>query len=84
MICFPPPSRLWVRPLQTMVLDGEQTKIAAMPEVDRINLDLGLGLWIRNNSGFYECSTQLLRDSGNLATNRACPDQLEARRQSDG
>jgi hypothetical protein len=61
---FPTTVDAAVRLLQTMVPDDEQAKIAAMPEDDLINLDLGLGLWIRNNLGFYDGNTRLLRDSG--------------------
>ena len=61
---FPTTVEAVVRLLQTMVPDNEQTKIAAMSEDDLVNLDLSLGLWIRNSLGFYEGNTQLLRDSG--------------------
>ena len=61
---FPTTVNAAVRLLQTMVPDSEQAKIAEMAEDDLINLDWGLGLWIRNNLGFHDGNIQLLRDTG--------------------
>jgi hypothetical protein len=61
---FPTTVEAAVRLLKTMVPDSEQAKIIGMTEDDLINLDLGLGLWIRNNLGFYDGNNQLLNDSG--------------------
>ncbi|MBA3056328.1 MAG: hypothetical protein KJ614_01955 [Gammaproteobacteria bacterium] len=61
---FPTTGDAAVRLLLGMVEESEQAKIAEMAEDDLINLHFGLGLWIRNNLGFYDGNTQLLRDSG--------------------
>lgn len=47
-----------------MVPKSEQARIAGMPEEDLINLQFGLGMWIRNNLGLWETNPELLAATG--------------------
>ena len=61
---FPTTVDAAVRLLMTMVDESEQAKIAAINVDDIYSLHFGLGMWIRNNMGFYAGNAQLLKDSG--------------------
>ena len=53
-----------VRLLRGLVPDVEQARIAYMTEEDLISLDIGMGMWIRNNLGLWEGNTALLQATG--------------------
>ncbi len=61
---FPTTVDAAVRLLMSMVDESEQVKIAAMNVDDLSSLHFGLGMWIRNNMGFYSGNTQLLKGTG--------------------
>lgn len=60
-----------VRLLMSMVDESEQAKIAAMNVDDISSLHFGLGMWIRNNMGFYAGNARLLKDSGETEPDNA-------------
>jgi hypothetical protein len=42
----------------------EQEKIALLPEEDLAGLQLGMGMWIRENMGLWQGNDNLLAESG--------------------
>jgi len=82
---FPTTVETAVRLLMSMVEESEQTKIAAMIDEDLYMLHFGLGIWIRNNMGFYAGNDQLLKatqaidaDDASMVIMRAFRDQIRA------
>jgi len=63
---FPTTVDAAVRLLMSMVDESEQVKIAAMNVDDLSSLHFGLGMWIRNNMGFYSGNAQLLKATGEM------------------
>ena len=53
-----------VRLLRGLVPDAEQARIAYLQEDELIGLDLGLGMWIRNNLGLWQGNVALLEATG--------------------
>lgn len=53
-----------VRLLLAIVDEANQAEISAMADDDLYRLHFGLGMWIRNNMGFYAGNTKLLKDTG--------------------
>ena len=53
-----------VRLLRGLLPDAEQARIAYMTEEDLISLDIGLGMWIRNNLGLWQGNVALLGATG--------------------
>lgn len=53
-----------LRLLRGLVPDAEQAKIAYLKEDELIGLDLGLGMWIRNNLGLWQGNVALLDATG--------------------
>lgn len=49
-----------VRLLRGLVPESEQARIAYLKEDELIGLDLGLGMWIRNNLGLWQGNAALL------------------------
>ncbi len=43
--------------------DGEKAKIAAMSQNDLVTLQMGLGMWIRNNLGLWSENSALLESA---------------------
>ena len=53
-----------LRVLQGMIPEDEQAKIAVISEDELTMLHFGLGQWIRNNFGLWQCNLQLLAATG--------------------
>ena len=53
-----------VRLLRGLVSDAEQARIAYLKEDELIGLDIGLGVWIRNNLGLWQGNAELLEATG--------------------
>lgn len=53
-----------VRLLQGLVPEAEQARIAYLKEDELVTLDLGLGMWIRNNLDLWQGNTALLEATG--------------------
>lgn len=63
---FPETVDAAVRLLFGMVDEARQAEIAAMTNDELYKLHFGLGMWIRNNMGFYDGNAQLLKDTGEV------------------
>jgi len=82
---FPTTVDAAVRLLMSLVEEAEKTKIAAMCDEDLYRLHFGLGVWIRNNMGFYAGNDQLLKatheidaDDASMVIIRAFRDNIRA------
>ena len=53
-----------VRLLRGLVPEAEQSRIACLDESELVTLDLGLGMWIRNNLGLWQNDAALLEATG--------------------
>lgn len=61
---FPTSVDAAVRLLLGMVDEADQVDISTMTNDDLYRVHFGLGVWIRNNMGFYAGNTALLKDTG--------------------
>ncbi|MES2187938.1 MAG: DUF6794 domain-containing protein [Pseudomonadota bacterium] len=53
-----------VEVLLDLISENEQAMLADLPEEDLAGLQLGMGMWIRENMGLWQGNEELLADTG--------------------
>jgi hypothetical protein len=75
---FPETVEAAVRLLLALVPEQEQSRVAALTRPELIELHFGLGIWIRNNLGFWQGNQALMQACGVQSPDDASAVLIEA------